>query len=389
MTEVASTQSERLQSAVAKHRRFWERTEADSCLRSVSVYAPSVGVKLPQPDGGYVTEAALLEPDMVDPAALIDEVEQWDAERLDGTLTAQGQFMISVGQGDLMPGSRPFPKLPWIEAMLGCPVKMTEGQIWNEHYPGDPREVVERSIRFEGNPWFELYLECLRQLQSRLAQRFPVSANTLLRGTSDLAAAVMGVQEACLGWIEDPDFMARLMRVCTDAVLTVVEAGHTTLEPFVGGYLSNYRIWAPAPVVSTQADHSTLVSPQMYEEQMLPYDLEVIGACPLSIFHLHNNGLHIAPLLVEIPDLDVIEVAMDPYPTGERKRYEVEMLRMILERKPLILDVHLPSLEEAEWLLGQLPNRGLCWHPLYDPEIYDKLSPSEVGHETWILGGSD
>ena len=120
--------------------------------------------------------------------------------------------------------ARPFSKIPWMEAMLGCPLKMTEGQLWNEHYPGDPNDVIARGANLEHNPWFQLYLEFLRRLQERLGDRFAVTTNTLLRGTSDLAAAVMGVQEAAMGWIDDPALMARLMRVCTDALLMVLMA---------------------------------------------------------------------------------------------------------------------------------------------------------------------
>ena len=39
----------------------------------------------------------------------------------------------------------------------------------------------------------------------------------------------MGVSEACIGWIDNPSLMARLMRVCADAILTVVEAANKIL----------------------------------------------------------------------------------------------------------------------------------------------------------------
>ena len=322
---------------------------------------------------------------MIDPASLINDVEAWDPGRLDGSLAAQGQFLVSVGLGDLLPQSSPLGK-PWIEAMLGCPLKITGGQIWNQHYEGDPEEVIHRGANFEHNPWFQLYLEFLRQLQDRLEDRYPVSANTLLRGPSDLAAAVMGVQEACMGWIDRPLFMARLMRVCTDAVLTVVEAGYKIVKPFANGYLSGWRVWAAAPVFDNQADHSTLLSRKMYERQILPYDLEVIRCCPVSTFHIHNCGLRIASLLVQIAELDAIEVEVDPYPDAERKPYEVEMLQMIQEHKPLILGVNFPSLEEADSLLAQLSPRGLCFNARFDPATFASLPAGLPGSETWLLG---
>jgi len=385
--------NDRLRSLLARHEAFWNRATGNSFLRSVGVFAPSVPVALPQRDGSVVTRAERLTPDMVDPVALIEQAENWDPQRLDATLRVQGQYLISVGLGDQMPSSCPLGKIPWIEAMLGCPLKMTEGQIWNEHYPGDPEEMIRRGVNLTHNPWFQLYLEFLRQLQSRLGTRYPVSANTLLRGTSDLAAAVMGVQKACLAWIDRPAFMARLMRVCTDALLMVVEAGYQVLEPYVsaggtdkGYYPSIYALLAPGPVVSTQADHSSLISPAMYAEQILPYDLEVIRSCPYSVFHLHNCGLHVAPSLIEVPELDVIEVMVDPYPVGERKQYEIEVLRTILAKKSLILDVSLPSLEEGEWLLTQLPRQRLCFNARFDPETFARLPVGLPGSEVWSLG---
>jgi hypothetical protein len=374
------------QSTLARHRAFWERAEEDSFLRSAGVFAASVPVCLPQPDGSVITRAERLHPDMIDPAALIDEYAAWASDQLDPALVAQRHSLASVGLGDVMPFGQPFFKIPWLEAMLGCPIKMTEGQIWVERYEGDLEQVIERGAHFEGDPWFELYLEFLRLLQDQIGDRYPTSANTLLRGPSDLVAALMGVREACMAWLDRPAWMARLIRVCTDANLAVIEAGCKALKPFVGGYVSGYGIWSPQPVVRMQADHSTLLSPGMYERQILPYDREVIRACPRCIFHIHNNGYHIAHLLVQIPELDVIEVVVDPYPDLERKQYEIERMQMIQTHKPLLLDVNFPSFDEAEQLLAHLSPRGLCLNARFDPETFASLPAGVPGSRAWLLG---
>jgi hypothetical protein len=103
------------------------------------------------------------------------------------------------------------------------------------------------------------------------------------------------------------------------------------------------------------------------------------------MFHIHNNGLHIAPVLVEIPELNIIEVTVDPYPTGERKAHEVEMMQFIQEHKSLYLDVYLPSYEEGEWLLAQLPTRRLCFNAMYQAADFDALPPDAPGTEAWHL----
>ena len=135
-----------------------------------------------------------------------------------------------------------------------------------------------------------------------------------------------------------------------------------------------------------QADHSSLLGPRIYEEQIRPFDEEVIRALPSCVFHIHNNGLHVVPSLNDIDALDVIEVVVDPYPRGERKGYEVAMLRKIQERKPLIVDVNLPGPAEGEWLLAQLSRRGLCLNARYTPEAYREAASSLPGGDLWVLG---
>jgi len=333
-----------------------------------------------------VTHAERLSPDQVEPGCLIDAVEAWHPEASDPEAIAQEQTLAFLGIGDVMPFSQPFFKIPWLEAMLGCPIKMTEGQIWVKRYAGDLDELAQEGVTLEGNPWFERYLEFLQFLQERISARFPVTHNTLFRGPSDLVAALMGVQEACMGWILEPERMARLLRLCTDLHKAVVEAAVQVTAPVAEGYVSGYGIWTDQPVARMQADHSSLLSPEMYREHILPFDLEIIQAFPRCIFHIHNNGLHVAPDLVAIDELDVLEVVVDPYPKGTRKTYEVKMLQLVQERKPLILDVNFPSVEEADWLLEQLSPRGLCLNARFDPETFRDAQESLPGARLWVLG---
>ena len=376
---------DRFRSFMARHRAFWRGEGQHGVLRAAGVFRPSEAVGLRQPDGRVIVETEHLTPDMVDPNALIDGVEGWDAAWPDARLSAFSQVLIGLGMGDLMPFSRPPAKIPWIEAMLGCPIVMTEGQIWTGPYPGDPEEVIRRGVHLEQDPWFQLFLEFLRLLQTRLADRYPPCLNTLLRGTSDLAAALLGVQGACVGFLDRPAFMARLLRVCTDANLAVIEAGYKVLQPFENGTMSGFGVWSPGQVVLTQADHSALISPHMYGRQILPYDLEVIRSCPISMFHVHNCALHIAPLLIEIPELDVIQVRVNPYPTAERRRYEIEMMQRIQQHKLLIVDANFPTPEEAEAVLAELSPRGLCFRTWFELPVYRSLPPDWPGNVSWTL----
>jgi hypothetical protein len=379
------TDSAAFRALLNRHAAFWRREEA-GFLRVTTQDQPSLPVGLPQADGRVVSSVEVVTPDMVVPALLIDQLERVDLSQPDGLQRLHSQYLAHVGQGDVPPRALPFTKIPWLEAMLGCQITMTDGHIWSEPSSQDPHAVIARDADIEQSPWFQLYLEFLRLLPARLGDRFLISANTLLRGSCDLAAAILGVQGAAVGWIDDPPFMARVLRFGTDAILKVVNAGYRELPPGAGGgYLASWDIWGPAPIVATQADHSSFLSARIYEEQILPFDLEVARACPLCVFHLHNNGLHVAPALMERPEISAIEVVVDPYPAGKRKAWEVAMLQRIQQHKPLILNTVFPSYAECEWLLSQLDRRGLLFNARFAADAPD-LPDNMPGSDAWLLG---
>ena len=179
---------------VERHAAFWSHTEGGAVLRYTGIYSQSSAISLPQPGGGEITESERLEPQMISPDGLIKVVESYDQDQLDAALALNGEYLVNVGQGDFLPLAMPLMKFPWLEAILGCPIRMTEGQIWDARFSGDPEEVVSDNSGFDNNPWFQLYLEFLRVLKKRLSDRFFVSTSSNQRGASDLVAAVMGVQ---------------------------------------------------------------------------------------------------------------------------------------------------------------------------------------------------
>lgn len=373
-------------SILRRHAAFWQHRNASEPLRYTGIYSQSSPVSLPQPDGSTLTDKREIEPRMVSPDQLITRIEQYGEEDLDAALALKGEYLVNVGQGDFLPLAMPLMKFPWLEAILGCPIEITAGQIWDREYPGDPEEVARDTSSFDNNPWFELYLEFLKKLQDRLFHRFYVSTSSNQRGVSDLAAAVMGVSEAAMGWLDDPPFMRRLLRRCTDAVLALVEAANSVIKPNDGGYACKWGLWSPEKIVATQADHASFVSPEVYRDIILPFDREVLQSSPMSIIHLHNNGLHHAPALLELPELNAIQVWVDPYPVGDRKIYEVEMLNRIATEKPLVVDVYQSSPEEADWLLDQLPQSNLFFKLWLEKEVYDILPEDYPGTQLWLRG---
>lgn len=167
-----------------RHAAFWQHGTSSQPLRYTGVYSQSSPVSLPQADSSSLTHQKKLEPRMVRPDELISRIEQYGEEDLDAALALKGEYLVNVGQGDFLPLAMPLMKFPWLEAILGCPIEMTEGQIWDREYPGDPDEVARDSSSFDKNPWFQLYREFLSRLQDRLSDRFYISTSSNQRGGS-------------------------------------------------------------------------------------------------------------------------------------------------------------------------------------------------------------
>ena len=396
--------SDRIATLARKHAAFWRGDEENSFLRSAGIFSPSAPIALPQGAGSKpIDHVEVLTPDLIHVDALIDDIERLYSAEPSEDIFIHG-FCTFPGLGDLMPLSQPLAKIPWLEAAIGIPITMTEGHIWVGEPEESPEEFLKSWRNLDENPWLELYTRFLERLDDRLATReggrFPVSANTLFRGPSDLAAAVLGAAEACLGWIDDPELMSRLLRLGVDANLTFIEQGRKTVQSFHAGstdsdsldspdsyegYMSAFGILAPHPVLRMQADHSSLLSPGIYREQILSFDRNVVRANPSSVFHIHNNGLHMSPYLVENPELDVVQVTIDPYPLGARKDYEIDMVRSIQAHKPVILDVNFPDWEEAEEFLSRLAQKRLCFNPRFSREEYARLPEEYPGREIWLM----
>jgi len=90
-------------------------------------------------------------------------------------------------------------------------------------------------------------------------------------------------------------------------------------------------------------------------------------------------------VLAQVPELNVIEVALDPVPTGRRPAAEIEMFQHIQQHKSLMIDGYFPSLAERDRVVSHLEPRGLCVNARFAPDEYRSLPAGLPGSEVWIL----
>lgn len=324
---------------VERHRLFWQRGPVERPIGSVWI-----GSRMP--DELYTAARAIpvgrVMPSDIDVSSfLVDYDRLYDMHE-------------SVGDDAFWVAS-PFYGIPWVEAILGCPIYYSSESFWAEPVMAEWPEELRLSSP-EGEEWLAKLLEFTEALARRADGRYAVAA-TLMRGPSDLAAALRGHVEMVYDLYDHPDQLRQLIDAATERWIEIAQRQLERIPPHAGGYVSNfYRVWAPDRIVFTQEDASASFSPDLFRRYLLPADRRIAAAFPYSIMHIHSPTTWPVGQWLQIERLSCIEINYDD--NGPRLPELLPLLRQIQEVKPLILRGAMTP-EEIAYVKRELSPRGL------------------------------
>jgi hypothetical protein len=256
--------------------------------------------------------------------------------------------------------AEPYTGLPWLEAILGCPVRAGRESFTSRPWLASPAEALER-IRFEpNNPWLLKYLEFTAALVDLGQGRFPVGM-PIMRGPTDILGALLGQREMVLAlMMDDPAVLRRLIDLVTRVFLAVLAAQKRLVPPFHGGEaLGFYHVWAPGQAVWFQDDLSAILSPALYREFFLDPARLILAGHDHTAVHLHPASFFILDELLTLDGLKVVEVNKDV--GGPSVQEMLPHLAKIMSLRGLILWGDL-TLADLEVVRKNLPCRGLALH---------------------------
>jgi hypothetical protein len=213
-------------------------------------------------------------------------------------------------EDDMIRGVAPIPPFPWLEAMLGCRVQIGDESVWAEEGGFDYADLPRVDFSDE-NPWRRKYLEFVATLKGHFGERVPVG-QPILRGPSDMIAAMRGSSEMIFDFYDRPDDFRRLAERCTEFAIGLVRAQQAITGPFTGGYLiEQLGIWAPDRLARLQEDSSALFSPDLYTTLLQPWDRRMAEAFPYAAIHLHSSSLFLLDRILDIESLGCIQINKD------------------------------------------------------------------------------
>jgi hypothetical protein len=348
--------------AVGRHAAFWRRDPAARALVSRSRWW---SVTTAQLDWGLDHGEGTLHPDDLDARHFRPQYA--------ALFEARGPL-----DGDLFWPAMPPTAVPWLEGMLGCPVRYSiEAGSISARSPSwatgdDAGDVAAALCRepLEANPWYRKLVEFVGALAEEAGGRFAV-ALPLTRGPWDLVAALRGTERLYLDLYDNPEGAARLADACAELWIAVTTRLAAAIPTWHGGYVSFLGVWAPTFDPMPQDDASVSVSPELYRRVMASADRRVARRWANPIFHLHSAGLQVLDdVLGLLDDADVADVADDAGDARGRGRRALNV----------DLDPSGPPLDRLLPLLARVQDRGVPLHLLlWDldqlREVTESLSP--------------
>jgi len=358
-----------LASLLARNQAFWTREPAATPLLGLGV-----NITFPLMRFGDGVFAGVLSPDMIRPEA---HLADWDRayERAEAR-----------GEG-LLPVATPFSGIPWMEAIAGCTVRIVpgSGSAWAEAPAGEP--IDPEHMRFDPqNPWLRKLLECVAVLREHSAGRYPVGC-PILRGVSDMMAALLGSHRMVLEFYDHPALIERLADRCSEIWHDVAEAlvGAKGLY-HDGSCADRRRVWGRGTSLLYQDDAVALASPRFFREFFLPRTAEILRPYANTMIHLHSGTLPVVIRdLCALPELRAVEVLLDP--GGATLADLLPHFAEILDHKALVICGEL-SFEQIQTLLDALPWAGLCLQPKVADEAEADLLWSKLRNRLSVQGAA-
>ncbi len=263
--------------------------------------------------------------------------------------------------GDFLWSAAAFWGIPWMEALAGCGVitDHTTGSSRSQ-VPADfqgPKDVPEFDPK---DPWVQKALEFLKRLTRVSRGRFPL-ATTLMRGISDLLAALYGSPDFLYSLMDRPDEQKRVVQKLTSLWIAFARSQLEMIPDFHGGTGSfYYGVWLPGKGVWLQEDASALMSPELFGSFVAPAIHQMAGSFDTSVIHLHPSSYIPVEFLVETT-LSAVELHIDF--GGPRAEELFPYYRKILDHKPLIIWGDL-SYEDLDFIAAKLDRQTLALLPV-------------------------
>ena len=196
-------------------------------------------------------------------------------------------------------------------AWLGTEVRRQETTCLPTPMLETPADLDRLALSTETR-WYRIMRDSYAYLHDRNDGSFCVS----VRGTMspmDIGNAIRG-DELFSDFLTDPAFAHRLMGFLTTAMRWYYDQILEWADEVAGGRIFMYHSsWMAGRTIGHMTnDAAMLCGPKIYDMFGFPYERQLTENYAATLYHVHNQKLHFAPKVVQLPNLALLEVTNDP-----------------------------------------------------------------------------
>ncbi|MGC8782601.1 MAG: hypothetical protein ACP5UQ_17205 [Anaerolineae bacterium] len=233
----------------------------------------------------------------------------WLDHQLDA---ARAEWAAKAGlDDDTVPSICPRFGIAEHSAWLGADVQLQETTCLPIPILKTPADL-ERLTLSTATRWHRIMRDSYAYLYGRNDGSFFVS----VRGTMapmDMANAIRG-DDLFSDFLTAPQFVHRLMAFLVTAIRWYYDQVWAWADDVAGGRIFMYHSsWmGPRTIGHLSNDAAMLCSPKIYDAFGFPYERQLVEGYAGVLYHVHNEKLHFAPRVAQLPNLTLLEVTNDP-----------------------------------------------------------------------------
>ncbi len=196
-------------------------------------------------------------------------------------------------------------------AWLGTEVRLQETTCLPSPMLKTPADLDRLALSADTR-WYRIMRDSYAYLHDRNDGAFFIS----VRGTMspmDIGNAIRG-DELFSDFLADPEFAHRLMAFLVSAMRWYYDQVLDWADEIAGGRIFMYHSsWmGPHTIGHMTNDAAMLCGPKVYDAFGFPYERQLTESYEGALYHVHNQKLHFAPKVAQLPNLKLLEVTNDP-----------------------------------------------------------------------------